>query len=187
VPDTAGGSTSRPPSVVFILGDDWGWGDLGCFGHGQLRTPFLDRMAAEGTRYTQFYVASPVCSPSRAAFLTGCFPGAIGVHAIFASPEQNRAHGVADFLDADIPTLPRLLRARGYATAHFGKWHLGRGEGAPDPGAYGFDAHLSTHSSGPRWAGVGEITEAGHTAAEFQPRSSEAILDSTIEFVQAHV
>jgi N-acetylgalactosamine-6-sulfatase len=179
-------SAVRPPNVVFILGDDWGWGDLGCFGHGQLRTPCLDRAAAEGTRYTQFYVASAVCSPSRAAFMTGCFPGAIGVHTIYAGPEQNRAHGVADFLDPGIPTLPRLLRERGYATAHFGKWHLGRGNGAPDPGAYGFDTHLSTHSSGPRWAGVGDVTEAGHTAATFQPRSSAAIVDSTIEFIQAN-
>ena len=177
---------SRPPNVVFILGDDWGWGDLGCFGHSQLRTPSLDRMAAEGTRYTQFYVASAVCSPSRAAFMTGRFPGAIGVHSIYANPEQNRAHGVTDFLDPAIPTLPRLLRERGYATAHFGKWHLGRGDGAPDPGAYGFDTHLSTHSSGPRWPGVGDITEAGHTAAEFQPRSSEVIVDSTIDFIRSN-
>ena len=178
-------SPTRPPNVVFILGDDWGWGDLSCFGHGRLRTPHLDRMAAEGTRYTQFYVASAVCSPSRAAFLTGRFPGAIGVHTIYASPEQNRAHGVADFLAPHIPTLPRLLRERGYATAHFGKWHLGRGDNAPDPGAYGFDTHLSTHSSGPRWPGIGDVTEAGHTAAGFQPRSSEAIVDSTIEIIRA--
>ena len=143
----------------------------------------MPRPAAHASRRS--LVRHAVGSASRAAFLTGRFPGAIGVHAIYASPELNRAHGVADFLDPAIPTLPRLLRGRGYATAHFGKWHLGRGAGAPDPGAYGFDAHLSTHSSGLRWAGGGDITEAGHTAAEFQPRSSAAIVDSAVDFVRS--
>ncbi len=177
---------SRPPNFIFILGDDWGWGDLGCFGHSRLATPNLDRMAAEGTRYTQFYVNAPVCSPSRAAFMTGRFPGRLGIHTIFASPEQNRAHGVPDFMDPTVPTLPRLLQEAGYVCAHFGKWHLGRGASAPDPGAYGFDVHRSTHSSGPSWPGIGEVTEQGQTAAAFQPRSTEAIVDETIAFIEEH-
>ena len=143
-------------------------------------------MAAEGTRYTQFYVASGVCSPSRAAFMTGRFPSSLGVHIIFATPEQNRARGMSDFLDPAIPTLPRLLQQRGYATAHFGKWHLGRGPGAPNPGAYGFDTHLSTTSNGPHWPGAADITEGGHTGVDFHPRSSEAIADSSIEFIRAN-
>ncbi len=173
----------RKPNFVFILGDDWGWGDLGCFGHAQIKTPFLDRMAAEGRRYTQFYVNAPVCSPSRAGLLTGQFPSRLGVHSIFSTPEQNRAHGVPDYLEPATPTLPRLLHQAGYVTGHFGKWHLGRGAGTPDPGAYGFDSHLSLISNGPGWV---EITEQGHTAAAFQPRSTEVIIDSTIAFIQSH-
>jgi N-acetylgalactosamine-6-sulfatase len=171
---------------VFLLGDDWGWGDLGCFGHRQIKTPCLDRMAAEGTRFTQFYVNAPVCSPSRAAFLTGRFPGPLGIHTIFTTPEQDRARGLPAHLDPHIPTIGRLLQQAGYATAHFGKWHLGRGQGVPDAGAYGFDAHRSTHSSGPGWPDVGEITEQGQTAAAFQPCSTEAIIDATIEFIEAN-
>src|SRR5688572_22456426 len=131
------GAVGRPPNFVFILGDDWGWGDLGCFGHPRIQTPYLDRLAAEGTRFTQFYVAAPVCSPSRAGFMTGRFPSRLGIHTIFAAREQNRASGVPDWLDPDLPSITGLLRAAGYATGHFGKWHLGRGEGAPEPGAYG--------------------------------------------------
>jgi len=65
----------RPPNIVFMLADDLGWGDLGCYGHREIKTPNLDRLAAEGSLYTQFYVAAAICSPSRVAFLTGRFPG----------------------------------------------------------------------------------------------------------------
>jgi len=67
--------TNKRPNIVFILADDLGWGDLGCYGHREIKTPNLDRLAAEGSLYTQFYVAAAICSPSRVAFLTGRFPG----------------------------------------------------------------------------------------------------------------
>ena len=63
-----------PPNIVFVFADDWGWGDLGCYGHPNIKTPNLDRLASEGTLFTQFYVCSGVCSPSRAAVMTGRFP-----------------------------------------------------------------------------------------------------------------
>src|SRR6478736_694082 len=82
------GSTTMParPNVVFILADDLGWGDLGCYGHKQIRTPNLDRLAREGTRFTAFYSCASVCSPSRAAFLTGQFPARFGIHGHFDTP-----------------------------------------------------------------------------------------------------
>ena len=185
---------ARPPSdrpnFVFILGDDWGWGDLGCFGHPHVQTPHLDRLAAQGTRFTHFYVNASVCSPSRAAFMTGRFPGTLGIHTIIGAPEQNRASGVPDFLDPHLPTLPRLLKQRGYATGHFGKWHLGRdtetGPGsAPPPTAYGFDESRAMNGAGPNWFGIDE-GNAPESVATIRPRSTELIVDETIRFVEAH-
>jgi N-acetylgalactosamine-6-sulfatase len=139
------------PNFLFILCDDLGWGDLPCYGHrgyrahggwmvrGDLKMPATDRLAREGTRFTQFYVASAVCSPSRAAFLTGQFPGRLGIHDYFATPELNAKRGVRDSLDPATPAITRLLRDAGYITAHFGKWHLSSGPGAPQPAQYGID------------------------------------------------
>jgi arylsulfatase A-like enzyme len=111
-----------PPNVVVIYADDLGWGDLACQGHPTIRTPNLDRMAAEGTRFTQFYSAAPVCTPSRAALLTGRY----AVRSGMASPQRrvlfpNSAGGLPD---GEV-TIAELLRGKGYATACVGKWHLG--------------------------------------------------------------
>ncbi|MFN3325601.1 MAG: sulfatase [Bryobacteraceae bacterium] len=146
---------SQRPNFIFILCDDLGWGDLPSFGHrsttahggwivrGELKTPHLDRMAREGTRFTQFYVASAVCSPSRAAFMTGLFPGRVGIHDYVANPELNRKRGVANHLDPEVPTLTALLKQHGYATAHFGKWHLGVPKLSPEPERYGVDRYAA--------------------------------------------
>jgi arylsulfatase A len=107
-----------PPNVVLIYADDLGYGDLGCYGSG-IPTPNLDRMAAEGMRLTQFYSANPVCSPSRAALLTGRYPTRVGVpHVLFPGD----AGGLAD----SETTIAQALKGRGYKTMCVGKWHLGR-------------------------------------------------------------
>ena len=80
------------PNFVFIFADDWGWGDLGCYGHPTIQTPNLDRLASGGTLFTQFYVCSGVCSPSRTAVMTGQFPARWQVHGHFASHAHNDAH-----------------------------------------------------------------------------------------------
>ncbi len=124
-----------PPSFIVIYADDLGWGDLACYGHPQIRTPNLDRMAAEGMRFTQFYSASPVCTPSRAALLTGR-------HAIRSGMSSAKRRVLFPNSKGGLPdaerTLPELLKARGYATAAVGKWHLGR---LPEhaPARHGFD------------------------------------------------
>lgn len=174
---TSLGAQENRPNIVFILADDWGWGDLGCYGHARLKTPRLDRLASQGTIFTQFYVCSGVCSPSRTAFLTGQFPARHRIHGHLATEEQNRQRGMPNFLDPSAPLLTRQLKDVGYVTGHYGKWHLGNGEGAPTPDAYAIDEHRSTTSNGPTWDLWG---------LELRPKSSELIMDETIGFIERH-
>jgi len=115
-------SAGQPPNVVILFADDLGYGDLGCYGHPTIRTPALDRMAAEGMRFTQFYVAECVCTPSRAALLTGRLPVRTGMcHDARRVLFPDSAGGLSD----DEITIAKALKAKGYATACIGKWHLG--------------------------------------------------------------
>lgn len=139
----AGEQSSPKPNIVFIFADDWGWGDLGCHGHPQFKTPHLDRLASEGIDFTQFNVLNPVCSPSRTAAMTGQFPSRWGVHQHFATIAANHQRDMPDWLDPRAPMLPRILKTAGYRTGHFGKWHL-TSESVPDappPTVYGFDEY----------------------------------------------
>lgn len=161
---------------MFILADDLGWGDLGCYGHPQIRTPNLDRMAKQGAQFTQFYVNGPVCSPSRTAFTTGQYPSRHRVHGHFATHDLNEQRTMPDWLDPAAVTLPRLLKQAGYRTGHFGKWHLGSGKGAPEPGAYGFDDYRCVNSEGPGWKEEQD--------AFFRAGSTEKIVDETLRFIR---
>jgi len=130
-----------PPNVILINCDDLGYGDLGCYGSTLNRTPHLDQMATEGVRFTDFYAASPVCSPSRAALMTGCYPLRVG----FGGKESGGLGGVlfpgwSVGLNPNEVTIARLLSEQGYATKLVGKWHLGD---QPEflPTAHGFDEY----------------------------------------------
>ena len=138
------------PHIVFILADDLGVGDLSCYGGKVVPTPAIDRLAQEGVRFTQYYSASPICSPSRAGLLTGTFPARWRITSFLQTRAGNRGCGQSDFLDPSAPSLPRQLKAAAYATAHFGKWHLGGGRDvrdAPRFAAYGYDEHAGTYES----------------------------------------
>ncbi len=131
-------SDPERPNIVILLADDLGFGDLGCFGHPTIRTPNLDRMAAEGQKWTSFYSAASVCTPSRAALLTGRLPVRSGMQSdkrrvLFPDSKGG--------LPPEEVTLAEALKARGYATAAFGKWHLGH---LPPflPTRQGFDSYL---------------------------------------------
>lgn len=126
-------AAARPPNVVIVYADDLGYGDLGCYGS-PLKTPNLDRMAAEGIRLTNYYSASPVCSPSRAALLTGRYPTRVGVpHVLFPQSQTG--------LDPRETTIAQMLKPLGYATACVGKWHLGHLEPLL-PRRRGFDSYF---------------------------------------------
>ncbi|MBT7865248.1 MAG: sulfatase-like hydrolase/transferase, partial [Opitutales bacterium] len=141
-----GARSSENPNVIIFYVDDMGYADPSCFGNPDMETPNIDRFASEGLKLTNYYSNSPICSPSRVALNTGQAPGRHKVWAHFASKEQNRVRNMVDFLDPSVQTMARSFKANGYATAHFGKWHMGGGRDvvAPLPQEYGFEESLVT-------------------------------------------
>lgn len=138
------------PNIVFIFADDWGWGDLSCHGHPYVKTPNIDRLAKEGTDFSRFTVASGVCSPSRTAVMTGHFPARYSINGHFAWVPSNAKRNMPDWLDTSAPSLPRILQKAGYATAHYGKWHLANNmiPDSPTPDAYGYDEYGAFNCAG---------------------------------------
>jgi len=141
---------NQKPNILFIFADDWGWGDLGCHGHPYIKTPNIDRLATEGTDFHHFTVANGVCSPSRTAIMTGHFPARYNINGHFAWARQNAKRNMPDWLDPRAPLLPRFLKENGYATAHFGKWHLSNNmiPDSPLPSDYGYDAYGAFNCAG---------------------------------------
>lgn len=131
------------PNIVIVYIDDLGYADVGCFGAKRWKTPHIDRLAAEGIRLTSFYVAEPVCSASRTGLLTGCYPTRLGIHGALSARSN---HGIAD---SEL-TLAELVKQKGYATAIYGKWHLGH---HPPflPTRHGFDEYFGLPYSNDMW------------------------------------
>jgi arylsulfatase A-like enzyme len=135
--------SAAPPNVVIIYCDDLGYGDVGCFGATGYETPAIDRLAKEGMRFTDFYVAQAVCSASRTALLTGCYPNRVGILGALGPTSPNGIHD-------DETTLAELCKQRGYVTAIYGKWHLGH---HPQflPTRHGFDDYFGLPYSNDMW------------------------------------
>jgi len=200
-----GGPTARGadrPNIVFILADDLGFGDLQSYGHPRIKTPHLDRLAEQGTRFTQFYQSHSVCSPSRVSLITGQYPSRWHVYAHFAWLRSNAERGMPDWLPVEAPSLPQALQQAGYRTALFGKWHLGGGSGrdfggkdinsadAPPVSAYGFDEARVVVGNGATWRGA-ELCAAAHNLYPYADHyfvrwSSRQIVDASLEFLETH-
>jgi len=171
-------------NIVFVLADDLGYGDLGCQGCGDIRTPHLDRLAREGMRFTDFYANAPICTPTRAAFLTGRYQQRIGLEEVVTYQEFGRG------LPEDGTTLAAELRGRGYATGICGKWHLGY-DIARRPLQQGFDRffgllggnhdyfrHVDRIGAADLWEGNDPVHRAGY--------STDLFTAAAIRFVEAH-
>lgn len=155
-------SAAETPNIILILADDMGWADLRCQGHPYAQTPNLDRLASEGTRFTQCYATGVTCCPSRTGFMTGKFP------ATFAKYPASSGFG-------DRVTITELLKKQGYATGHFGKWHIGP---VSDNGTYGID------SIGAAEEAVGGKKKQKR-AASVRGRDA-AMYDQAIRFIEQH-
>lgn len=134
---------SATPNIVIIFMDDMGYADLSCFGAQGYETPNIDRLAAEGRKFTNFHVAQPVCSASRTALLTGCYPNRVGIHGALGPSSKHGIH-------ADEMTIAEVVKQKGYATAAVGKWHLGS---LPQflPLKHGFDQYYGIPYSNDMW------------------------------------
>lgn len=133
------------PNIIFIFIDDMGYSDLSSYGNKEMETPHIDRLAKEGIKFTNGYVPAPICSPSRVGAMTGQYPARWNIYSFLSQRENNNRKGMDDYLSLDAPTIARTMKEAGYATGHFGKWHMGGGRDindAPLPTEYGFDQTL---------------------------------------------
>ena len=171
--------SAAKPNVILVMADDQGWGQMGYMNHPVLKTPHLDAMSENGLRLDRFYAGGPVCSPTRATVLTGRTHDRTGVF----------DHGYA--LRIQEKTLGQAMKRAGYATGHFGKWHLNglRGPGAPifkedshHPGAFGFDEWLSVTNFFDR----NPIMSRKGKIEEYSGDSSEIIVDEALKFIKAN-
>lgn len=188
------GKKDTNPNVVIIFIDDMGYADPSCFGNPVVETPNIDALAGEGLKFTNFYVNSPICSPSRVAINTGTYPMRHRIHSFIASSEQNNNRAMAHYLNPEVPFFARTLKQNGYATGHFGKWHMGGGRDlgdVPHPTEYGYDKSLVS------FEGIGDRVLFPHdnlcaqsaklgrgkiTWAE-KHRSTEIYVDSALAFI----
>lgn len=150
VKDQSAKTDNSKPNIIIILTDDMGFSDIGAFGGNFVPTPNIDRLTKSGLKLTQYYSAAPICSPSRAGLLTGMYPARWNFSTYLDNKKHNKDAEQADFLNPDAPTMAKVFKGAGYATGHFGKWHMGGGRDVKDaPGfeKYGFDEHISTYES----------------------------------------
>ncbi len=177
----AASAAEKKPNFLVILCDDLGYGDLGCFGHPTIKTPNLDKLAAQGARLTDCYSAAPVCSSSRAGLVTGRCPTRSGVYDFLT--ENNIAH-----LKANELTIATLLKPAGYATCHSGKWHLNgkfNNPEQPQPGDHGFDHWFATqNNASPSHQNPVNFVRNGEQAGKLEGFSCQLVADEAIGWLK---
>ncbi len=183
-------------NVVQILADDMGYADASCYG-GEISTPNIDRLASKGIRFTKAYDASPVCSPSRVGITTGQFPSRQYIYSYLDTRQRQQELRERDFLDPKTPAIARAFQQAGYATGHFGKWHMGGGRDVGDaalPTEYGFDeSYTSFEGLGDRVLPPGKLSELneklGRGKISHAPQSelTEIYVDRSLDFIKRSV
>jgi arylsulfatase A len=182
------------PNVVFILADDLGWGDLGCYGQTKIRTPNIDRLAADGMRFTQGYAGNAVCAPSRCCLMTGKHPGHAHVRDNRQWKPEVQWSGQVP-LPADAVTLPRLFKQAGYATGATGKWGLGSPENSGDPAKQGIDhffgyycqAHAHNHYPQYVWRNGTKVPLEGNDGTATGKQYTQDLFEAAaLGFVRGH-
>lgn len=190
LPCAAKGGKDLPPNIIFVLTDDMGYGDVGIYGGKFTPTPNIDRMAAEGLRFNQYYSTSPISSASRCGLITGMHPGKWHITSYLQNKAGNRNAEMADFLNPSAPTLPKAMKAAGYKTGHFGKWHLGGGRdvyNAPPFSEYGYDEYSSTYESpqpDPLLTATNWIWSAKDSVKRWD--RTAYFVDKTLDFLKRH-
>ncbi len=168
---TSGKSKDKRPNIVLVMADDQGWGDMAYNGHPDLKTPNFDESSRTGLRFDRFYAAAPVCSPTRASVMTGRHPNRMGVFK-WGYPMRPQE-----------TTLAEALKSVGYATAHFGKWHLGsvRNNSPANPGHNGFDEWLSA----PNFYDNDPVLSHKGKAIQTQGESSMVAVDAAVDWIKS--
>lgn len=183
-----GAATARPPNIIFMLVDDWGWTDAACFGSKLYETPNLDRLAAQGMKFTQAYSACTVCSPTRAAVMTGKYPARLHLTDWIAGHNRPFAKlKIPDWtmhLPLEEKTVAEELKARGYATAIFGKWHLGNEAFYPEH--QGFDVNVGGCHMGSPGAYFPPYRIPNITDEQPGEMLSDRLTRDAIKFIETH-
>lgn len=183
-------SARERPNIVFLLADDLGWTDVGAFGSKYYQTPNIDRLRGQGMKFTAAYTCGPNCAPTRASLMSGLYTPRHGIYTVGTGargeeqfrkmiPVENKTQ-----LDPAFPTLAEALHAAGYATGHFGKWHLGDNGARTRPSARGFDVELQRSQDGSEDKYTGELVD---NAIEFIEKNRERPFFVYLGFYAVHV